>query len=84
MAVYLFLAPRKSEQKQERGMSVLNLAISIIGVIVGCTICLHIYSITGLDPMGFYIALTIALAIGCAWITTIKKPNLKRTNGENK
>jgi len=65
-------------------MSILNLAISVIGVIIGCAFCLHIYSIAGLDPMGFYIALTIALAMGCVWITAIKKPNLKRIKGENK
>ena len=53
----------------------LGVIFSIIGVVVGVIMILHIFNIAHINPIPLYIALTIGFAIWSAWLNNMMKYN---------
>jgi hypothetical protein len=53
---------------------IISIGVSTIGAIVGGLMILHILSIAGMSPFVLYIPLTMALAMGTAFVFNYKPP----------
>lgn len=54
--------------------------VSIIGLVVGILMVVHIMTVANIDLMNLWIPLTIALAVGCAFVVNVKRPIEKKND----